>query len=77
MVTDVEHTLAGPHACMPEADVMYMLHSCCIINAGNVPCLLLHNDSSQLHLVLTPWSLGVVDNLQAATVACCQSCLAC
>jgi hypothetical protein len=42
-----------------------------------VPCLLLHNDSSQLHLVLTPWSLGVVDNLQAATVACCQSCLAC
>jgi hypothetical protein len=34
-----------------------------------VPCLLLYNDGSKLHFVLSSWSLCVVDNLQAATAA--------
>lgn len=69
VVADVKHSPAGTITNVPKADVMHMFHRSCIVNASNLPRLLLHNYSSQLDLVFPSWGFCVLDHLQEAMAA--------
>jgi len=69
VVPDVKNPLACPEPHVSEADVVHVLDCSCVVDACNLSGLLLHNDCSQLHLVLPSRGLTVRHNLEAPQAA--------